>query len=51
MTQVWLDAQGMDWLNGLSANIMNGRWKERWKQGRRKAVTVEMALVLPIFTM
>lgn len=30
---------------------MNRRWKERWKQGRRGAVTVEMALVLPIFTM
>jgi len=30
---------------------MNRRWKERWRQGRRGAVTVEMALVLPIFTM
>ncbi len=30
---------------------MNRRWGERWKQGRRGAVTVEMALVLPIFTM
>ena len=30
---------------------MNRRWKERWSQGRRGAVTVEMALVLPIFTM
>lgn len=27
------------------------RWKDRWHQGRRGAVTVEMALVLPIFTM
>lgn len=27
------------------------RWSERWHQGRRGAVTVEMALVLPIFTM
>lgn len=26
-------------------------WKDRWRQGRRGAVTVEMALVLPIFTM
>lgn len=30
---------------------MNRRWKERRNQGRRGAVTVEMALVLPIFTM
>ncbi len=30
---------------------MNRRWKDRWNQGRRGAVTVEMALVLPIFTM
>ena len=30
---------------------MNRRWKERWNQGRRGAVTVEMALVLPIFMM
>ena len=30
---------------------MIGRWGDRWKQGRRGAVTVEMALVLPIFTM
>ena len=30
---------------------MIGRWRDRWKQGRRGAVTVEMALVLPIFTM
>lgn len=27
------------------------RWSDRWHQGRRGAVTVEMALVLPIFTM
>jgi Flp pilus assembly protein TadG len=27
------------------------RWKDRWHEGRRGAVTVEMALVLPIFTM
>lgn len=31
--------------------MMNRRWKDRWNQGRRGAVTVEMALVLPIFTM
>ncbi|MFM9964570.1 MAG: TadE/TadG family type IV pilus assembly protein [Planctomycetaceae bacterium] len=30
---------------------MNRRWSERWRQGRRGTVTVEMALVLPIFTM
>ncbi len=30
---------------------MNRRWSDRWRQGRRGAVTVEMALVLPIFTM
>ena len=30
---------------------MIGRWRDRWKQGRRGAVTVEMALVLPIFMM
>jgi Flp pilus assembly protein TadG len=30
---------------------MNRRWLDRWRQGRRGAVTVEMALVLPIFTM
>ena len=30
---------------------MNRRWSDRWRQGRRGTVTVEMALVLPIFTM
>lgn len=27
------------------------RWGSRWQEGRRGAVTVELALVLPIFTM
>lgn len=30
---------------------MTRRWKERWQQGRRGAVTVEMGLVLPVSTM
>ena len=30
---------------------MNRRWSDRCRQGRRGTVTVEMALVLPIFTM
>ena len=30
---------------------MSRRWSDRMRQGRRGTVTVEMALVLPIFTM
>ena len=41
----------MECMIGLERDTMIRRSKSRWLLGRRGTVTVEMALVLPIFTM